>query len=116
MKGQTLENLVTSDDPNFRPCQVDTGPDGAVYFADWANTIIGHLQHHLRDANRDHLHGRIYRMTYDGRTIPPAKIDGQPIPALLALLKEPENDVRTRARSSLASTTPPRSSRHSTSG
>ena len=66
-------------DPNFRPVDVEIGPDGALYFADWRNPIIGHMQHHLRDPNRDHLHGRIYRVTYDGRPLlKPAKIDGEP--------------------------------------
>jgi azurin/glucose/arabinose dehydrogenase len=101
LKGETLENLVTGDivgNPNFRPSQVNTGPDGAVYFADWSNAIIGHMQHHIRDPNRDHVHGRIYKMTYEGKTVEPAKIDGQPVAALLDLLKQPENDTRTRAK------------------
>ena len=98
MKGETLENLVSSDDPNFRPAQVGTGPDGAIYFSDWSNAIIGHMQHHMRDPNRDHTHGRIYKMTYEGKTVTPLKVDGQPVAALLDLLKEPENDVRTRAK------------------
>src|SRR5207245_1514478 len=56
-------------------------------------------QHHICDPNRDKSHGRIYRITYEGRPLlKPAKIDGQPIAALLDLLKEPENDVRTRVK------------------
>ncbi|MDQ3624481.1 MAG: HEAT repeat domain-containing protein, partial [Verrucomicrobiota bacterium] len=99
LKGETLEHLVTSDDPNFRPVAVNVGPDGAVYFADWSNAIIGHMQHHIRDPNRDHIHGRIYRMTYEGRPLlARAAIDGEPIPALLELLKTPEDNVRERAK------------------
>jgi azurin len=78
---------------------VNVGPDGAIYFADWSNAIIGHMQHHLRDPNRDQQHGRLYRITYEGRPLmEPVKIDGQPIPALLELLKEPENQTRELAR------------------
>ena len=103
LKGETLENLVKSSDPNFRPVAVNTAPDGSIYFLDWANPLIGHMQHHIRDPNRDHKHGRIYRITYEGRPLlPPAKVDGQPLAKLLDLLKEPENDVRTRAKIELS--------------
>lgn len=100
LKGETIhDSLVSSSDPNFRPTAVNVGPDGAVYFADWSNDIIGHLQHHLRDPNRDHVHGRIYRMIYASRPLEPRRaIAGQPISALLELLKEPEDQVRTLAK------------------
>jgi glucose/arabinose dehydrogenase/azurin len=100
LKGITeKEEIVSSTDLNFRPVSVDVGPDGAIYFLDWQNPIIGHMQHHLRDPNRDHSHGRIYRVTYQGRPLmKPPKIDGQPVPALLELLKEPENQVRDWAK------------------
>ena len=99
LKGETLEHLVHSSDPNFRPSAISIGPDGAIYFLDWHNPIIGHMQHHLRDPNRDHGHGRIYRVTYQGRPLlKPKKIDGQPIPALLDLLKEHEDGVRELAK------------------
>ncbi|MBI3417878.1 MAG: HEAT repeat domain-containing protein [Verrucomicrobia bacterium] len=99
LKGESLEDLVSSDDPNFRPICIATAPDGSIYFCDWAKPLIGHMQHHIRDPNRDKSHGRIYRITYEGRPLlKPKKIDGQPIVALLDLLKEPEDDVRTRAK------------------
>ena len=44
-------------------------------------------------------HGRIYRVTYEGRPLlKPAKIAGEPIEKLLDLLKEPEDRVRYRAK------------------
>ena len=43
------------------PSDLKIGPDGAIYFLDWQNPIIGHMQHNLRDPNRDRTHGRIYR-------------------------------------------------------
>ncbi len=99
LKGETQENLLSSSDPNFRPICLSTGPDGAIYFCDWNNPIVGHMQHHLRDPSRDHLHGRIYRVTYEGRPLLKApKIAGQSIPALLELLKSPENNVRELAK------------------
>ncbi|MCB1126701.1 MAG: HEAT repeat domain-containing protein, partial [Verrucomicrobiae bacterium] len=99
LKGETLENLVESSDPNFRPSAVDVAPDGSIYFLDWHNPLIGHMQHHLRDPSRDHQHGRVYRITYEGRPLlKPKRIAGAPIPELLERLKEPENNVRTRAK------------------
>ncbi len=99
LKGETLENIISSTDANFRPICVSIGADGAIYFCDWANNIIGHMQHHLRDPNRDKEHGRIYRITYEGRPLlQPKKIEGQPIPALIELLKEPEDGVRELAK------------------
>lgn len=103
LKGETIEDLIKSDDPNFRPVAVSVAPDGSIYVLDWCNQLIGHLQHHIRDPNRGHQHGRIYRITYEGRPLlPPAQIDGQPIKQLLELLKVPENDVRTRAKLELS--------------
>jgi glucose/arabinose dehydrogenase len=97
--GTETEPLVQSDDPNFRPVDLKIGPDGAIYFLEWQNPIIGHLQHHLRDPSRDHTHGRIYRITHNGGASPPAPaIAGQPIPKLLDLLHAPEDRVRSRAK------------------
>ena len=102
IKGETLENLVETDvskNANFRPSGVAVAPDGSLYFMDWSQMLIGHLQHHLRDPNRDHQHGRLYRITYEGRPLlKPKQIDGASVPALLDLLKETEDNVRMRAK------------------
>ena len=101
--GTEVEPIIKSDDPNFRPVSAKIGPDGAIYVLDWQNPIIGHLQHHLRDPSRDHTHGRIYRITYEGRPLmTPAKIFGQPVEHLLDLLKDPTNDTRYRAKIELS--------------
>jgi len=97
--GKEMTPFVQSDDPNFRPVDIKVGPDGAVYFLEWQNPIIGHLQHHLRDPNRDHIHGRIYRVTSSEKPLlKPVPLAGEPIPKLLELLREPEDRVRYRAR------------------
>jgi putative heme-binding domain-containing protein len=101
--GTELEPMLSSRDPNFRPSDVKVGPDGAVYFIDWQNPIIGHMQHNLRDPSRDRIHGRVYRITAEGRPLSPlVKIAGEPIEALLALLKDPEDRVRGRAKAELS--------------
>lgn len=99
LKGETIEDLVKSDDPNFRPSGVGVAPDGSIYFLDWAKPLIGHMQHHIRDPHRDKTHGRIYRITYEGRPLlQPPPVDGQPIAKLLDLLKSPEDGLRLRAK------------------
>jgi putative heme-binding domain-containing protein len=97
--GREVEPILSSSDPNFRPSDLRIGPDGAIYFLDWHNPIIGHMQHNLRDPSRDREHGRIYRVSCVDRPLsPPVKIAGAPIAKLLDLLKEPEDRVRYRTR------------------
>jgi glucose/arabinose dehydrogenase len=103
LKITEADPILQSADENFRPVDAEVGPDGALYFVDWHNPIIGHMQHNLRDTSRDKLHGRVYRVTYPGRPLlTPARIAGQPIPQLLDLLKEPEDRVRYRAKIELS--------------
>ena len=91
--------LLKSSDPNFRPVDIKFGPDGALYVCDWQNALIGHMQHHIRDPRRDTSHGRVWRITYAKNPLltPPA-IAGEPIEALLELLKAYEDRTRYEAR------------------
>ena len=66
-------DLLSSSDPNFRPIDLQFGPDGALYFVDWFNPLIGHMQHSLRDPKRDHSHGRVWRVTYEGEEARPQR-------------------------------------------
>ena len=50
----------------LRASGVSVAPDGSLYVMDWHKPLIGHLQHHLRDSNREQDHGRIYRLTFEG--------------------------------------------------
>ena len=109
LKGETLEDSSPPTDPNFRPSRrqgrpgrrASISPTGRTRSSATCSTTSA-----TRTATT--THGRIYRMTYEGRPLlKPPKIDGQPIEALLELLKEPE-DRRPRAapRSNWASATP----------
>jgi len=87
-KAKWKHNLFASSDPNFRPVDLEFAPDGSLYVIDWQNVLIGHMQHSSRDPLRDHVHGRIYRITYPSRELlKPAKIAGAPIVDLLENLK-----------------------------
>ncbi|MDF1812960.1 MAG: DUF1080 domain-containing protein [Verrucomicrobiales bacterium] len=97
-----VQDLFVSEDLNFRPTDLEFAPDGSLYVVDWHNALIGHMQHSARDPNRDHNHGRIYRVTYPSRPlVKPAKVDGASIPELLENLKLPEYRTRYRTRREL---------------
>jgi hypothetical protein len=97
-----VEPLLRSSDPNFRPTDLEFGPDGALYLVDWYNPLIGHMQHSLRDPKRDVEHGRIWRITYPKRPlVARPKIAGASISELLDLLKSYEDRTRYRARREL---------------
>lgn len=101
--GTEAEDLLVSSDGNFRPADFKVGDDGALYVSDWSNALIGHMQHNIRDPSRDHDHGRVYRITADGRPLEAhVEIDGQPIETLLDVLKHPTDGVRLRARIELS--------------
>ena len=98
-----VDPIVLSSDPNFRPSDVEVGGDGALYISDWHNTLIGHMQHNMRDPNRDHEHGRIYRVTAAGRQPnTPAKMKGKPIMEVCEQFFSRTNSVRYRARLELS--------------
>ncbi|MBI3411415.1 MAG: c-type cytochrome, partial [Planctomycetes bacterium] len=56
-----LEAVVKSTDSWFRPVDIQHGPDGALYIADFSNPHISHLRHH--EGQIVHESGRIYRLT-----------------------------------------------------
>ncbi len=96
------QDLVTSEDKNFRPVDMEFAPDGSLYLVDWHNILIGHMQHNARDPLRDHVHGRIYRITYPSRPlVKPANVAGASIAELLDNLKLPEYRTRYRTRREL---------------
>ena len=95
--------ILSSTDANFRPADIEMAPDGSMYFVDWQNPIIGHMQHNLRDPSRDRIHGRVYRVTHKTRELSkPAKISGEPVEKLLDLLKSSEDRARHRTRIALS--------------
>lgn len=103
-KSRHVHDLVQSSDRNFRPVDMEFAPDGSLYLVDWHNILIGHMQHNARDPLRDHVHGRIYRITYPSRPlVTPAKVADATIDELLDNLKLPEYRTRYRTKRELRS-------------
>lgn len=100
--GEEIDPLLVSTDINFRPVDMQFGPDGALYIVDWFNPLVGHMQYSIRDVRRDKTHGRIWRITREGSPLlTPPDIAGRPVGELLDLLKTYEDRVRYRARREL---------------
>ncbi len=96
------DDLLVSTDKNFRPVDPQIGPDGALWFGDWCNALIGHMQYSQRDPNRDHQHGRIYRLVSLRRPLlQPVTQHDKSEAELLEQLWEYEPRTRDRARREL---------------
>ena len=93
-----VEDLVSSTHRAFRPIDVKMGPDGAIYIADWYNPIIQHGEVDFRDPRRDHEHGRIWRISFEGRElVKKPKIKDASTEDLIGLLYSPEGWTRQLA-------------------
>ncbi|MFK8112728.1 MAG: PVC-type heme-binding CxxCH protein, partial [Rubripirellula sp.] len=102
LKGKFRQDLIQSTDGNFRPCDLELAPDGSLYFLDWHNTLIGHMQHSARDPLRNSEYGRIYRITYPSRPlVDPPEIAGASIDELFENTKLTEINARKRSHREL---------------
>jgi len=99
-------DLLTSTDPWFRPVDVELGPDGALYIADWYNPIIAHVEVELDHPKRDKTRGRIWRIVYRGddaeaRGPMDTNLSAAGTRVLLDTLGHPQNRVRRRVAAEL---------------
>ena len=75
-KSRNSFNLMASDDEWASPIMAEVGPDGSVWVSDWYNYIVQHNPTPLGFTTgkgnayetdlRDKVHGRIYRVVYEG--------------------------------------------------
>lgn len=87
--------LCVTADHWFRPVDVEVGPDGAVYIADWYDSRLTHVD------PRDNWHkgsGRIYRMQVKGaKPIQPFDLTKKTNDELIALLGDKNKWFRQQA-------------------
>src|SRR5579859_7434711 len=101
-------DFLATDDPWFRPVDLELGPDGAIYVADFYNRIIGHYEVPLDHPGRDRERGRIWRIRYHAPSASPAKSNAgefnlakASVTGLIRELGNPNITVRMLAMSEL---------------
>ncbi|HEY1171620.1 MAG TPA: PVC-type heme-binding CxxCH protein [Verrucomicrobiae bacterium] len=104
-KGHEVPDFLRTDDPWFRPVDMQFGPDGALYVADFYNRIIGHYEVPLLHPGRDRERGRIWRIVYrgeDGKAVLPATRLPEDLKGLVAELGSPNMTRRMLAMNTIA--------------
>lgn len=109
--------FIAGKDYWFRPIEVRTGPDGAVYLVDFYNQAAIHNdtrgpKHGPRNAairpDRDHYYGRIWRIDHkDAKKLEQPKLSAKDVDGLIAALRHPNDNVRLTAVRLLAETENP---------
>lgn len=93
------DDLMWSDNVAFRPVDINVGPDGAIYVADWYNPIIQHGEVDFHDPRRDQQHGRIWRIVAKNRPlVKKPELVKASVNDLLESLKLPEEWTRLQAK------------------
>jgi len=94
-------DFISCDDPWFRPVDLQLGPDGALYIADFYNCIIGHYEVPLTHPRRDRRRGRIWRVVYTGAATAtleaPPNLHDDSLDELISRLADPNLTVRVLA-------------------
>jgi putative membrane-bound dehydrogenase-like protein len=65
-----LPDLITSEDPRFRPIAVHYGPDDSLYIVDWYNPIISHNEVPRTHPDRDKVRTRVWRLRHASQGAP----------------------------------------------
>jgi putative membrane-bound dehydrogenase-like protein len=76
----------------FRPSDAVTGTDGAIYVADWYDSVVG--GHQMKDKEGK---GRIYRIRPKNKKLSNPVLDYSTISGLINVMKSPANNVRFSA-------------------
>jgi putative membrane-bound dehydrogenase-like protein len=103
-KGEETSEFLASMDPWFRPVQVRTGPDGALWVVDMYRYVIEHPRWIPKgelakvDVRAGSTMGRIYRiLPKDAKPRPVVRLDKLPVPKLVKALDSPNGWQRDMA-------------------
>lgn len=103
-------DFLTTTDPWFRPVDLQLGPDGALYIADFYNKIIGHYEVPLTHPGRDRERGRLWRVVYKSQQNPDAlRVDKGSVEGLVAEFSSPNLTRRMLALNALLDRAPEQS-------
>jgi putative membrane-bound dehydrogenase-like protein len=92
--------LIATDDKAFRPVDIEQGPDGAIYLADWTDLRLSHLN---PADTWDKSNGRIFRIVPKDFVRPPVRdLRRASTPELITVLADPNREKREQARRLLA--------------
>ena len=100
-KANRKADFLVSKDPWFRPVDIKIGPDGAMYIADFYNSIIGHYEVPLDHPERDRNSGRIWKITYKGSQKSPIDWSVANLDFLIEKLGDPILQTRMMATDEL---------------
>ncbi|MBK1829681.1 c-type cytochrome [Verrucomicrobiaceae bacterium R5-34] len=64
VKAELLPDFLKCEDDWFRPVNIEFGPDGCLYIADWYNKVVSHNEISTDHPDRDRKHGRIWRIRH----------------------------------------------------
>lgn len=106
--GREQQEFISSTNLWFRPIEVMTGPDGAMYIVDFCNQAIIHNDtrgpaHGPANAavrpDRDHYYGRIWKVQHkEAKAIAPVSLDRNDVAALEKAAKSPNEQIRSTAQ------------------
>ncbi len=94
-----IVDLITTEDPWFRPSDVCVAPDGSLYVTDWNDAGVG--GHYMADQKLDSISGRVYRVAPAGHKPVRPALDLESAEGAAAALKSPNQATRYLAWTAL---------------
>ena len=91
-----VEPAVSTSDPWFRPVDIEPGPDGALYIADWYDGQTSHIRN--QEGRIDRTNGRVYRLRgIESKPIARFDLSRETTAGLVARLGDPNRWTRRTA-------------------